>query len=58
MNITLGNKGYSKKKIKYLEDSMFKSARHFANKYEEWTPETIKNRGEKIAEWALERWKH
>ena len=37
---------------------MFKSARHFANKYEEWTPETIKNRGEKIAEWALERWKH
>jgi uncharacterized protein with ParB-like and HNH nuclease domain len=58
MNASLGNKKYSIKKAKYLEDSMFKIARKFAKEHTEWTPKKLQNRGKKIAQWAIKRWKH
>ena len=35
---------------------MFASTRELFEKHDEWTPETIKKRGEMLAKWALIRW--
>ena len=56
MNQELSNKVYAEKKIKFAEDSMFKSARSFAEKYSDWTPEKIEERGKVFAAWAVQRW--
>lgn len=56
MNINVSNKPYGKKRERYRKDSMFKSARTLAEKYADWTPETIEKRGKLLASWALKRW--
>lgn len=57
MNRTISNNPYSEfKREKYLRDSMFKSARDFANRFSEWRPQDIDNRGEELANWATKRW--
>lgn len=56
MNISLSNRPYSVKRQTYDADSMFKSARKFAEDYGEWTPEALESRANKLAKWALNRW--
>jgi len=58
MNATLGNRIYVDKRTAYREDSAFKIAREFAVEYEEWTPGKVRERGELIALWAIQRWSH
>jgi uncharacterized protein with ParB-like and HNH nuclease domain len=56
MNISLSNKPYADKRDKYKRDSMFKSARDFADKYNDWTPEKLEKRALDMATWAVNRW--
>jgi hypothetical protein len=56
MNAGLSNKPYSDKRERYRKDSMFKSARTFAEKFADWTPERIAKRGEEMSAWAAKRW--
>ncbi len=58
MNRGLSNKPYSVKQRRFREDSMFKSARQFAENINEWTPKTLEERAAMLAAWALARWPH
>jgi hypothetical protein len=58
MNRGISNKPYSVKRTRFKEDSMFKSARQFAESIEEWTPEKLEERSAILASWALSRWPH
>jgi uncharacterized protein with ParB-like and HNH nuclease domain len=57
MNKEIGNGPYAKKRERYRNDSMYKSARILAERNEVWTPETIIKRSDEIYEWAIQRWK-
>jgi hypothetical protein len=56
MNGELKNTSYAIKRPEYEKDAMFKSARQFASKYDDWTPDLLKERSEELVEWALNRW--
>ena len=56
MNTSVSNKPYSEKKERYRKDSMFKSARVFADKIADWTPERLEKRAVELADWAVKRW--
>jgi len=56
MNQSLKNARYEKKRKRYLEDSMFKSARLLAKKYDDWTPKEMSSRADELATWASKRW--
>lgn len=56
MNRELSNGPYDKKRPKYKEDSAFKSARAFAERYATWTPKELAARNEELAKWAVKRW--
>jgi hypothetical protein len=56
MNASLSNKAYQEKRKIYETDSMFKSARQFAQTYSEWTPSALQSRSETLADWAIKRW--
>ena len=58
LNIHLGNRGYQEKRKSYADDSMFKTAREFAERYENWTPQALERRGEELGKIALARWAH
>ena len=58
MNIEVSNKPFKNKKIKFVNDSMFKSARTFAKIYTEWNPKNLAQRADILAEWAVKRWRH
>lgn len=56
MNQELQNGPYADKKKRYQSDSKYKSAREFANKYSDWTPEALEKRTGELADWAVNRW--
>lgn len=56
MNSGLSNRPYAEKRPKYIKDSMFKSARVFAEKYSDWTPDKLEKRAQEMASWAVTRW--
>jgi hypothetical protein len=58
MNQSLKNARYEKKRKRYLEDSMFKSARLLAKKNNDWTPKEMASRADELAAWASKRWTH
>lgn len=58
MNKEVSNKIYKTKRAKFLDDSMFKSARQFAQTYDEWNPKNLLRRGEELSEWAVKRWRY
>lgn len=57
MNSSLGNSAYIDKRSRYSKDSAFKSARVFAEVFDEWTPENLAARGADLANWVVLRWK-
>jgi Protein of unknown function (DUF1524) len=58
MNRALGNSSYDKKRPIYQDDSGYKAARKFAEKYSQWTPSDLNGRSAILAEWAISRWPH
>lgn len=58
MNISISNRPYAEKRLRFENDSMFKSARVFAKEIDEWTPAALEARASKLGLWALERWPH
>lgn len=58
MNIELRNDVYERKRPSYKADAMFKSARQFAEKFEDWTPALLTQRSRELADWAITRWPH
>ena len=56
MNIELKNREYALKQPSYQADAMFKSARQFAHKYDDWTAELLVSRSDELADWAVTRW--
>ena len=55
-NKDLSNKAYKTKRDLINKNSMYASTRELFEQHDEWTPETIKKRGEMLAKWALKRW--
>ena len=58
MDIALSNHRYSIKQPKYKEESVFKSTRDFAEKWDDWTPESLEERAQTLRVWAIGRWPH
>jgi len=58
MNISVSNNPYDKKRSRYKADSVYKSARQFAEQNESWTPAALIERGRVLADWAGKRWPH
>jgi uncharacterized protein with ParB-like and HNH nuclease domain len=57
MNRKISNKEYHLKQPHFKNDSMFKSAREFAEQHtESWTPELLMERANVLAAWAENRW--
>lgn len=56
MNIELKNAIYSAKRPSYKADAMFKSARQFAERFDDWTPDSLTMRSNELADWAVQRW--
>lgn len=56
MNKSLSNRAYKEKRKKYLKDSMFKSAREFAQRHRQWTPGALEKRSRELSTWASKRW--
>lgn len=57
MNVGVSNKAYTEKRKAFEQDSMFKSARHFAQSYHDWTPLQFQARAQLLAEWSVKRWR-
>jgi len=56
LNSSLQVSPYSRKRERYLAESMFKTPRNLATDYDTWTVEDIRNRANRISEWALNQW--
>lgn len=56
MNRSLGNQDYEKKRASYSDDSMYRTARKFAQDYEKWTVENLEIRAGQLSDWALRAW--
>ena len=56
MNQELSNRPYLEKREVYRADSMFKSARQFAERYAKWSPSGIEERCSMLADWMVRRW--
>lgn len=57
MNRALSNGPYSRKRQVYADDSGFKAARKFAEKYSEWGPVALEERSGELADWVVSRWR-
>ena len=57
VNKEVSNKCYSEKREAIRDNAMFGSTRYLFKEYETWKPEDIRDRANKIADWALVRWK-
>lgn len=58
LNGELRQKPFAEKSPLYGEDSMFKSTRELAGAYSTWEPKDIRDRADKIVEWAVTRWNY
>ena len=58
LNSKVSCKLYSEKKKLYAKDSVFKTARIVATKYNKWDPTQINKRSAELVSFALKRWPH
>ena len=56
LNGDVAQKAYPEKRTSYSKDSMFPGARRLASDYDQWTPETLRDRAMRLAAWAIARW--
>ncbi|MBM3402995.1 MAG: DUF262 domain-containing protein [Bacteroidetes bacterium] len=57
MNQSISQSSYIIKKKEFEKNSVFASARNLSKEYSDWTKKEILERSEKIADWAVIRWK-
>ncbi|WP_308911501.1 DUF262 domain-containing protein [Pseudokordiimonas caeni] len=58
LNSSLQAGPYTGKQPRYRLESMFVSARNLADRWDNWSPESVAERSEMLANWAVERWPH
>lgn len=58
LNMSLSNGPYEKKRGRYAQDSMFKTARQFAQDYDDWNGECVAKRSRTLVKLATTRWPH
>ncbi len=56
LNSSLQKSEYSRKRERYLLESMFVTSRVFADRYDTWNPSNLESRAEELAQWAINRW--
>lgn len=56
LNESLQRGPYEAKKKRYKNESMFVTPRAVADEWKDWTPESVRERGEVLADWAVKRW--
>ena len=56
MNNSIGQNSYIEKKSVIEEGSCYQSSRKLFSEYREWNPESLNDRAQKLADWALDRW--
>lgn len=56
LNESLQRGPFEAKRNRYQKESMFVTPRAVADKWDDWTPESIRERGEELADWAVQRW--
>ncbi|WP_400073271.1 DUF262 domain-containing protein [Zobellia russellii] len=57
LNKTVQRDNYSKKRIRFRKESMFKTPRDFAEKWENWDEKSINERAIILSDWINRRWK-
>ena len=57
MNTNVSQSSYASKRKVFEEESMFSSTRKFALENESWGEAEMLARSEKLADWAIGRWK-
>ena len=58
MNSSLQADPYSQKRPRYRNESMFITPRDLADRWEDWTPNSIEERAQNLTDWAITRWPH
>ena len=58
INSSIQNSPYSEKRGRFLKDSMYKTPRELARRFQTWTPEDVGKRSEYLFEWVKNRWKY
>ncbi len=56
MNAGVSNDDFASKRTRYLDDAKAKATREIGKKYQHWTPDTIAERAQVLADWATARW--
>ena len=56
MNSSLQAARYEKKRERYLKESAFTSARALAERWDDWTPDSIFGRSRVLGDWMVQRW--
>lgn len=56
MNKGVSDSEFKSKKIEFVTHSIFSSTRNLGLNHDKWDKETILNRSEEIAKWAIKRW--
>ena len=56
LNSAISQRPYSEKKELIIQNSMYKSARNFVDEFKDWTPKTIEQRANELAQWSVKRW--
>ena len=58
MNSSLQAEPYSQKRPRYRSESMFITPRDLADRWKDWTPNSIEERAHILTDWAIARWPH
>ena len=58
LNLSVSNRPYEEKRQRYREDSMFKTARQFAQDFDTWNVGNLEKRSQLLVELATKRWPH
>jgi len=58
LNVSVSNQPYEQKRKRYAEDSMFKTARRFAQDFDTWNVENVAKRSQQVVELATQRWRY
>lgn len=57
-NSSGGNKTFLEKKKLFMSKAKWISTRKFFEDFDDWNPESLRERSRQLAEWALNRWKY
>ena len=58
LNMSVSNRPYEEKRERYGNDSMFKTARKFAQDFDTWNFQSMEKRSQQLVELAMRRWRY